>query len=96
MEGFYLIIGFTLGILFSRMVCKTMMNLFFRLTFAETVDIFNNWYSKIRLRENRDHKELSINERNNILKDDIISFMQRTVSKNLIEDNIFNDTDINK
>lgn len=91
MEGFYLIIGFVLGILFSRMVCKTMMGIFFKLTFAETVDIFNGWYSKIRLRENREQKELTINERNEILKDDITSFMQRTVSKNLIEDNIFDD-----
>lgn len=94
MEGFYLIIGFILGILFSRRICKTMMGLFFKLTFAETVDIFNNWYSKIKLRENRDQKELTINERNNILKDDITFFMQRTVSKNLIAENIFDDTDI--
>lgn len=94
MEGFYLIIGFTLGILFSMKISKTMMGLFFKLTFAETVDIFNNWYSKIKLRENRNQKELTISERNAILKDDIIFFMQRTVSKNLIEDNIFDDTNI--
>jgi hypothetical protein len=94
MEGFYLIVGFTLGILFSMKISETMMGLFFKLTFAETVDIFNNWYSKIKLRENRNQKELTISERNAILKDDIIFFMQRTVSKNLIEDNIFDDTDI--
>ena len=75
-------------------ISETMMGLFFKLTFAETVDIFNNWYSKIKLRENRNQKELTISERNAILKDDIIFFMQRTVSKNLIEDNIFDDTDI--
>ena len=94
MEGFYLIVGFTLGILFSMKISETMMGLFFKLTFAETVGIFNNWYSKIKLRENRNQKELTISERNAILKDDIIFFMQRTVSKNLIEDNIFDDTDI--
>lgn len=60
MEGFYLIVGFTLGILFSMKISETMMGLFFKLTFAETVDIFNNWYSKIKLRENRNQKELTI------------------------------------
>lgn len=93
MEGIYLIIGFAIGVVFSIMICKTMMGIFFKLTFAETVDIFNGWYSKIRLRENREQRELTIRERNQILKDDITFFMQRTVSKNLIEDNIFEDED---
>lgn len=91
MEGIYLIIGFILGVLFSIISCKTLMGIFFKFTFAETLDIFNEWYSKIRLRENREQKELEINERNELLKDDIIFFMQRTVSKNIIENDIFDE-----
>ena len=90
MEGIYLIIGFTLGILFARSVCQSMMKLFFKLTFVETVDIFNTWYSKIRLRENRNQKELTMDERNQILKNDITKKKKKNVSENLIEDDIFN------
>lgn len=88
-EGIYLIIGFMLGILISIASTKILMRVFFRLTFVETVDIFNGWYSRVRLIENREQRELSIDERNELLKNDITGFMQRTVSKNIIEDDIF-------
>lgn len=88
-EGIYLIIGFLLGVGIARMSFKTLMGVFFKLTFAETADIFNGWYNRVKLIENREQKDLSIKERNELLKSDITGFMQRTVSKNIIEDDIF-------
>ena len=89
MEGIYLIIGFVLGFFFARNSTKRLMGIFFKLTFAKTDHIFNGWYNRVKLVENREQRELTIDEGNELLKNDIIYFMQQTVSKNIIEENIF-------
>ena len=88
-EGIYLIIGFMLGLFFAINSSKRLMKIFFKLTFTKTVDIFNGWYNRVKLVEKREQKELTVDERNELLKNDIIYFMQQTVSKNIIEENIF-------
>ena len=83
------IIGFLLCGIISIMSVKTLMGIFFKFTFIKTVDIFNGWYSRVKLIENREQKELTIDERNELLKNDITGFMRRTVVENIIEDDIF-------
>lgn len=84
-EGIYLIIGFVLGLFLAINSLKTLVKKFVRLTFIKTENIFNGWYDRVKLIENREQRELTIDERNDLLKSDITYF----VRKNVMEENIF-------